>query len=156
VELINRARLKLPIVVDLYQELVGRGLLKVSRPPKNILEMTDMLRPTAIGAQRPGRIYIVNVEGMSPEEIRAAFEDLSASYTGAMGTNAKFAAERSKIHLDFTYGVIDKCILKAIAGKSSLIMTSGGMVAHALKRVQSYGDDGGTHIETTVIAEKSI
>ena len=31
-----------------------------------------------------------------------------------MGTRAKHYAENSHIHLDFTYGVIDKCILKAL------------------------------------------
>jgi cobalt/nickel transport system ATP-binding protein len=107
-------------------------------------------------ALRPGRIYICNVEGKSPEAIRAAFDGINASYTGAMGTNAKLAAGASRIHLDFTYGVIDKCILKAVAGKSSLIMTSGGMVPHALKRIQIYGEEWGTQIATTVIAEKSI
>jgi len=38
-------------------------------------------------------------------------------------------AEEARIPLDFTYGVIDKCILKALTGKSSMIMTSGGMVS---------------------------
>ena len=35
-ELIKRARLKLPIVVDLYKELVSRGLVNGSKPPRNI------------------------------------------------------------------------------------------------------------------------
>jgi len=48
-------------------------------------------------------------------------------------------AVREKIGLDFTYGVIDKCILKAITGKSSLIMTSGGMIEHTLRRIETYG-----------------
>ena len=43
VELIKRTRLKLPIVVDLYKELVSRDLLNGSRPPRNILELTDLL-----------------------------------------------------------------------------------------------------------------
>jgi cobalt/nickel transport system ATP-binding protein len=64
-----------------------------------------------------------------------------------MGTSAKVMAEQSSIPLDFTYGVIDKCILKALTGKSSLIMTSGGMVDHALKRIEAYGRESGVVIE---------
>jgi len=41
--LINKARLKLPIVVDIYKELVARGLLSDSNPPRNVLELTDLV-----------------------------------------------------------------------------------------------------------------
>ena len=54
-----------------------------------------------------------------------------------MGTNAKIMAEQARIPLDFTYGVIDKCILKALTGKNSLIMTSGGMVDHSMPRIRA-------------------
>jgi cobalt/nickel transport system ATP-binding protein len=69
-----------------------------------------------------------------------------------MGSNAKVMAEQSGIPLDFTYGVIDKCILKALIGKSSLIMTSGGMVDHSLQRIGSYGQESGARIEAVKIS----
>jgi len=50
-----------------------------------------------------------------------------------MGTNAKALAKQAGIILDFTYGVIDKCILKSLSGKDSLIMTSGGWWITQLK-----------------------
>ncbi len=64
-----------------------------------------------------------------------------------MGTSAKIMAEQSLIPLDFTYGVVDKCILKALIGKTSLIMTSGGMVNHALQRIKAYSLESGIEIE---------
>ena len=64
-----------------------------------------------------------------------------------MGTNAKVLAEQAKIPLDFTYGVIDKCILKALTAKNSLIMTSGGMVASRHAEIKDYGQESGTNIE---------
>jgi len=64
-----------------------------------------------------------------------------------MGTNAKMLAEQARIPLDFTYGVIDKCILKSLAGKRSLIMTSGGMVDHSLMRIQAYCRESGARID---------
>jgi cobalt/nickel transport system ATP-binding protein len=160
-ELIKRARLKLPIVVDIYKELVSRDLLNDSGPPRNILELTDLVesknRRTARGAL--GTIHICNVDEAGPEEIKSILEKSHASYTGAMGTNAKVLAEQARIPLDFTYGVIDKCILKALIGKSSLIMTSGGMVDHSAKRIRAYGEESGAKIKVVMpssLAESSV
>jgi cobalt/nickel transport system ATP-binding protein len=149
-ELIKRARLKLPIVVDLYKELVGRGLLNGSKPPRNVLELTDLLETRDRGTASQevlGKIYICNVDEPDPEGIKEILEKSHVSYTGAMGTNAKIVAEHARIPLDFTYGVIDKCVLKALTGKDSLIMTSGGMVDHSIKRIQAYCKESGSEIE---------
>ena len=149
-ELIKRARLKLPIVVDLYKELVGRGLLNGSKPPRNVLELTDLLETGTRGTASQevlGKIYICNVDEPDPEGIKEILEKSHVSYTGAMGTNAKIVAEHARIPLDFTYGVIDKCILKALTGKDSLIMTSGGMIDHSIKRIRAYCQESGSEIE---------
>jgi len=149
-ELIKRARLKLPIVVELHKELVSRGLLSGSKPPRNILELTDLLefgKGEMNHRETPGKIYIVNVDGANPALIKGILEKLHVGNTGAMGTNAKALAEQARIPLDFTYGVIDKCILKALIGKDSLIMTSGGMIEHSVHRVSTYGKDSGAMIE---------
>ena len=37
-----------------------------------------------------------------------------------------------------TAGVIDKAILMALSGKRCLILTNGGMVKHAMKRISDY------------------
>ncbi len=161
-ELIKRSRLKLPIVVDLYKELVSRDLLNDSRPPRNILELTDLVESrnrgkTSRGAL--GTIHICNVDKAGSEEIKGILNKSHVSYTGAMGTNAKVLADQARIPLDFTYGVIDKCILKALTGKNSLIMTSGGMVDHSVKRIRAYCDESGAKIEVvklSSLAESSV
>ena len=149
-DLIKESRLKFPIVVDLFQELACRGLVDGPNPPKSILELCDLLesrtREPSIGARR-GKIYIYNVDEAPPTGIKGTLENIRADFTGAMGTSAKIMAEQSLIQLDFTYGVIDKCILKALIGKTSLIMTSGGMVNHALQRIKAYGMESGIEIE---------
>ncbi len=161
-ELIKRARLKLPIVVDLYKELVGRGLLRDSNPPRNVLELTDLVESRnqgTISRGALGTIHICNVDKVGPEEIKSILDESHVSYTGAMGTNAKMLAEQVGIHLDFTYGVIDKCILKALTGKASLIMTSGGMVDHSVKRIRAYCEESGAKIEVVKLyspAESSV
>jgi len=161
-ELIKRARLKLPVVVDLYKELVSRDLLNGSRPPRNILELTDLVESRnrgKISRGALGTIHICNVDKAGSEEIKSILNKSHVSYTGAMGTNAKVLADQARIPLDFTYGVIDKCILKALTGKNSLIMTSGGMVDHSVKRIRAYCDESGAKIEVvklSSLAESSV
>lgn len=54
-ELIRDARLKPPMVVDLYQELVNRGLAEGKKPPKSILELCDSLEGARGGVLSRGR-----------------------------------------------------------------------------------------------------
>jgi cobalt/nickel transport system ATP-binding protein len=154
VELIKRARLKLPTVVDLYKELVGRGLLNGSKLPRSVLELTDMIKPERwpAGPQALGKIYICNVDEVDAGSIRSFLEETGVDFVGAMGTGAKMMAQRMDLELDFTYGVIDKSILKALIGKSALIMTSGGMVEHSLRRIEEYCKEARAEIEVVRIA----
>jgi cobalt/nickel transport system ATP-binding protein len=149
-ELIARARLKLPLIMDIYKELASRDVLNGSRPPENVLGLTDMIEARARGrvyANPLGRIYICNVEKVAPEEIKNFLDKKEADNVGAMGTSAKVMAEKEGIKLDFTYGVIDKSILKALLGKSSLIMTSGGMVDHASSRIEEYSREANVNLK---------
>lgn len=149
-ELIRRARMKPPAVVDLHSELICRGLLAHGKPPRSVLELTDRLAARDRGRVlkgTPGRIYVLGVDLADPSEIGRFLDREHIGYTGAMGTSAKAMAEQAGIPLDFTYGVIDKCILKAITGKSSLIITSGGMVEHSVRRIKAYGEESGARIE---------
>ena len=151
--LVSKARMKLPAVMEIYQELRGRGILDGDRPPRNVLELTNLLERAKVGFPKvcPGKIYLYDVDHAEPSEIRSFLDSGSAKYVGAMGTSAKMMAEREKICLDFTFGVIDKSILKATTGQSSLIMTSGGMVEHAIHRIRAYCDLWGAKIQTSVL-----
>jgi cobalt/nickel transport system ATP-binding protein len=60
-----------------------------------------------------------------------------------MGTRSKQRAENEQIRLDFTYGVIDKCILKALLGEDSLILTTESMVNRVYQRVDAYCRESG-------------
>ncbi len=151
-ELIGTARMKSPLVMEIYRELASRGVINGSKPPRNILELTDTIEIAAKGLVSRkclGRIHICNVENADPARIKTLRENMD--YIGAMGTSAKVVSAREKIDLDFTYGVIDKCILKALAGKSSLIITSGGMIDHALTRIRDYGREAGLSLEAVLL-----
>lgn len=149
--LIRQARLKPPLVVEIYRQLAARDLVDGSRPPAGVLELCGLLEKRWSGPaddKRMGRICILSVDEGEPgrAEMNAALQDAAADCIGAMGSSAKILAEECGINLDFTYGVIDKCILKALAGRDCLILTSGGMVQHAQKRIGEYCRDLGREI----------
>ena len=143
------ARLKPPLVVDIYQELASRGIVSGIRPPRNILELCDLLQPEDRDRDvLMGKIHICDADGADEMQIRAMIDRIGEGcYKGAMGTSAKLLAERCGFTLDFTYGVIDKCILKAFIGRDCMIITSGGMVEHTLKRICDYSQESGAGIE---------
>jgi cobalt/nickel transport system ATP-binding protein len=87
------------------------------------------------------------VEDAHPGSIRSFLEEKGVDFVGAMGTGAKMMAQRLARDLDFTYGVIDKSILRAMLGKSALIMISGGMVEHSFRRIEEYCKEAGAEIE---------
>ncbi len=144
--LLKAARLKPPWVLDLYNELALRSVIKRGVPPKSVLEFTDLLERNVHGhvpQEELGRVYLCDADAVSGDEIRALLDGGSVAHVGAMGTRAKEFANRERILLDFTYGVIDKCILKALIGENSLIITTGGMVEHVHRRISEYSAESG-------------
>lgn len=155
-DLLKQSRMKLPVFMELYEELAGRGMLPLGSPPKSILDLIDLLdhndKPTSSRTSngKPGKIYVWDVE-FGAAGVREILSRGVVDYVGAMGTRAKLMSEREGIYLDFSYGVIDKCILKALNGKSSLIITSGGMVDHAVRRIRSYVDEFGAGLDVETL-----
>jgi cobalt/nickel transport system ATP-binding protein len=63
-----------------------------------------------------------------------------------MGTRAKERASQERLIPEFTYGVIDKCILRALRGQDSLILTTSSMAGRVLTRVETYCRESGNTI----------
>jgi cobalt/nickel transport system ATP-binding protein len=63
-----------------------------------------------------------------------------------MGTRAKELASRDQLPLEFTYGVIDKCILRALRGHDALILTTGRMASRVATRIARYCEESGNTI----------
>ena len=72
-----------------------------------------------------------------------------------MGTRAKLLAEEANVRVDFTYGVIDKCILKALTGKSCLVYVSQGMLGQVQKRIEAYSQEWGAEIHSVDLSARS-
>ena len=97
---------------------------------------------------KAGGILLYDTENYSLPEIKQILKKGEITFVGAMGKKSKILAEQDGIQLDVTSGVIDKSILMALCGKRCLILTAGGMVDHALKRIKEYVEKSG--IEFTV------
>ncbi len=157
-ELIREARLKPPLVVDLYWELVNRRLVEERKPPKSILELCDFMeRERKDGQQqgKRGKIYICNADELGPEKAKELVRKVDADCTGAMGTRAKLLVGEADVQVDFTYGVIDKCILKALTGKSCLVFVSQGMLGQVQRRIEAYSQEWGAEIHSVDLSARS-
>jgi len=151
-EFVRMAHLSLPTLLELHTELRDRGFPLPEKKPRTVLDMMHIIetvfRKTCWTAT-PGTITICNVDQDNEESLMEWISTRTKISVGAMGTRAKQRAERDQIRLDFTYGVIDKCILKALLGEDSLILTTGSMVDRVHTRVGDYGKESGVHITVT-------
>lgn len=148
-EYVRRAHLSLPTLLELHIELQKRGFHLQGKKPRTVLDMMHCLE-TALKKNccqaRPGAITICNVDRDNRELLLLWCSTHPSLSIGAMGTRAKQRAENEQIGLDFTYGVIDKCILKALLGEDTLIMTTDSMVQRVNQRVDAYCRESGIRI----------
>ena len=147
--LVRKARLSVPVLLELYQELARRGLPIPEKRPKTVLDMIHLMEQAFSQGARTGTcgtIHICDVDSTGPEALSGWLSSRDGLWIGAMGTRAKQRAAEGQIALDFTYGVIDKCLLRALSGESSLILTAGGMVRRVEVRVSAFAEEWGTHI----------
>jgi cobalt/nickel transport system ATP-binding protein len=96
---------------------------------------------------KPGSITVGIVDTLDREALAAWRGEHPGSAIGAMGTRAKeLAAAQENLTLEFTYGVIDKCILRALRGHDSLILTTGSMADRVATRIEMYCQESGNSI----------
>jgi cobalt/nickel transport system ATP-binding protein len=153
-EYVRMAHLSIPTLLELHIELQKRGFALTGKKPRTVLDMINgietILEKSCCHAQ-PGEITICNVDQDNQQSLSAWLSKKTGIAIGAMGTRAKDRAEREKFSLDFTYGVIDKCILKALRGGDSLIMTTDTMVDRIYKRIETYGGESGIKIRVHLL-----
>ncbi len=146
---VRRAHLSLPILLELYTEMQKRGFQVPDKKPHTVLDMMHCIETILQKTSkytRPGTITVYNVDQDSQDTLSTWLSSRPGIPAGAMGTRAKQHAEVSQIRLEFTYGVIDKCILKALLGENTLIMTTDSMVQRVSQRVDAYCQESGIRI----------
>lgn len=153
---IRTARLSVPILLELHEELKKRGLNVPGGKPRSVLDMMgciDSLLEKPCCHPAPGKITLCNVDADTRNSLPAWLARNPRVAIGAMGTRAKQRADSEKYTLAFTYGVIDKCILQALLGHDTLILTTGSMVDRVFKRVEAYRKESGIPVESCMIPE---
>ena len=148
-EYVRKAHLSMPTLLELYFELQKRGFSLPDKKPRTILDMLNVIdrafhnRPCYT---EPGSITVCNVDTGSMDSYRVWLSGHPDLSIGAMGTRAKQRAKDHQIILDFTYGVIDKCILRAMLGEKSIILTTNSMVQRVFDRVNEFSRENGVII----------
>ena len=145
--LVKKARLTLPPLLELYQELSTRGILN-GGPPAGVPEMAHGIeQAVGLRERQTGSIFLAIVESVDPHTIRELLRSGKAVRSGGMGTRAKLFAEQTGIALDFTSGVIDKCLLRALLGEDTLILTVAAMEGQVRHRVGSFCTENRVRID---------
>lgn len=151
---VRMAHLSVPTLLELSAELEKRGFAIPDRKPRSVLDMVHIIESQARGScghPAPGTITVCNVDTFAAGAIPPWVQARPGIAVGAMGTRAKQCAATEQVTLEFTYGVIDKCILRALRGKDSLILTTGSMVDRVAERVEAYGKESGNTIAVVLL-----
>jgi cobalt/nickel transport system ATP-binding protein len=145
---VRMAHLSVPTLLELSVELSKRGFTIPERKPRSVLDMVHIIEHHTHGScchPSPGTITVCNVDEGDTGTL-ASWVKARKMAVGAMGTRAKQCAAMENIALEFTYGVIDKCLLRALRGQDSLILTTGSMAGLVVTRVEAYGKESGNHV----------
>ncbi|HWQ65884.1 MAG TPA: ATP-binding cassette domain-containing protein [Methanospirillum sp.] len=156
--LVRRARLRTPVIVELYTELLRRGMRECPHMPRSVLDMIRIIEYDRHGGMQIhrngcGQIHVADVALSEQPRIHEILETNQIKTVGAMGSRAKICSRQWGVVPDYTYAVIDKCILHAMNGRSSLILTSGGMVPRVSERVHQFNQENGRSIAVITHAQ---
>jgi len=148
--LVREACLSTPILLDLCHELEERGFPLPARRPLSVLDMLHTIELIAdrrhCCRERPGTIAIFDADLPEAGSLAEWLTSHPGASVGAMGTRAKERAADDRVPLHYTYGVVDKCILRALLGEDTAILTTGGMVRRVFERVEEYSRQSGVEI----------
>lgn len=152
-DLVRRAHLSTPILLDLYHELAERGFPVPARRPLSVLDMLQVIdhafEQNSCRAH-PGSITVHDIGVAGDDGLASWLSTHPGARIGAMGTRAKQRALELGVHLHYTHGVVDKCILRALLGEETAIMTTGGMVTRVVERVEEYSRQSGATIPIVI------
>ena len=153
-EILAEAKLSKPVLVELYDALCELGMAQSEKIPRSVLDIVGMLgieHHCCCDGKTPGFIVLADADSLNEMLLERIAHDDTVTIIGGMGSVAKKQAKNCGISLTYTHGVIDKCLLKAISGQNSLIITSGGMLQRVLSRVEEFNDESGNTVEIVTL-----
>jgi len=159
-ELVRRARLKTPILLELCQELINRGIKSPMTFPRTALDIIRIIENEHHGSIRLfdegyGTIHVGDVDQLSGVQVTEILAETICDTVGVMGSKAKICARQWGITPDISYAVIDKCILQAMNGRTSAILTTGGMAVRVFERVTMFNQTNNRSIPVRSLTDTS-
>jgi cobalt/nickel transport system ATP-binding protein len=103
---------------------------------------------TTVRSIRIGGVIVYNMDRQNTDDLARLLGEVDL--VGVMGTRSRSFAEMHGIPADIASNVIDRTILRALCGDEVLILTNGGMVEHARRRIEDYSNQSGIRIEVVV------
>jgi cobalt/nickel transport system ATP-binding protein len=156
---VRQAHLSVPTLLDLSMELSHRGYAMPERKPQSVLDMVEIIEHMLHGSTRNrkcGTISVFNVDELQDVPVSSTLSLKGDFAIGTMGTRAKQRAHDEHLDVEFTYGVIDKCILRALRGLDSLIVTTESMAGRVSARVEDYCRESESIIEVVSVQAPGI
>ena len=174
-----------PILLEIYDEIAKRKLALEGESPKSIAELVSLLKPhdpsgsngeqgieaeeranvqenvfCCVLARRDnvisaGRILVYDTDYYRSSDLESLILRNDIRFVGAMGSKSRYFAETHLIKLDISSNVVDKSLLTALSGENCLILTSGGMVRHAIKRIRDYSRKSGIEIQVITVEQEA-
>ena len=156
---VRKAHLSVPMLLELSHELGRRGFVQPDRKPRSILDMIHIIENLVLNSgsiPEPGTISVCDVDIACDPPLEKWVASKQNLAIGAMGTCAKQRAIQEQLTPEFTYGVIDKCILRALRGQDSLILTTSRMADRVGTRVEAYCQESGNTIAVTPLNNSNL
>ncbi|MCD4737345.1 MAG: ATP-binding cassette domain-containing protein [Bacteroidales bacterium] len=126
-----------------YEAINGKILQITSDDGKAIVE----IQPHELKA---GGITIYDMDGYDSDEFHKVVNKRNIDFICALGKRSKAIAEENLIYVDVGTGAIDKSILMSLYGKKPIILTTGGMIDHSIKRINDYAEKSGIAINVNL------
>ncbi|MDR0981425.1 MAG: hypothetical protein LBL85_06635 [Methanocalculaceae archaeon] len=105
--------------------------------------MTQLIAGTPAAERSLGTVFLADTDVLTKELLAELCAEHPGRRTGAMGTRAKRFCHDGGYLPDYTYGVVDKCLLSAMTGEDTLILTCGGMLDRVELRARMFAEESG-------------
>ena len=95
-----------------------------------------------------GRVYLYPIENFDANTFRKLLERRGVEFVASLSSEARMLAEREGIALAPEGAPLERCLLKALAGYSTLLLLPEGSIEETLKKIRSYlSSDAAPEIE---------
>ncbi|WP_456474183.1 energy-coupling factor ABC transporter ATP-binding protein [Candidatus Pyrohabitans sp.] len=119
--------------------IVARPAME-SRPSGRIIRKLDASVVVSAKGDIParGKVLLYPAEGFSRDAFRETLLKHEVDFVGALGSEAGLLAESEGIELDSGNAALERCLLRALAGYTALLLVPRSLSEETLEKIRSY------------------